>query len=293
MKRRGPLSEKSNQWMLFSVIVGALIIMASMVVAYYFFNTYNPKQEIKQLADTAQTLQQNLLSVSQNGTEKIQSEEDKKQEAIKARLRAGDTAGIKVVFFTFDDGPSENTNTVLDILKTSGIKGTFFTRGREGATAEAAYKRIVAEGHTLGNHTYNHSYDLYKHPEEFYADVKLLEDYQKKLTATEPSMLFRFPGGSLNANKTCIKGILDRGYNYADWNVSTGDAAPTPPSVDQIVSAVVGGVHNHDVSVVLCHAEVKENTRQALPVIINQLKSEGYTFLPMEKDFTYPRQLEL
>ena len=291
--KKDPLSKKSGRWMLVFIIVGILIVGSGMAAAYTLFNYHSHIQEVEQLADTAHTLQENLLDISETGQEKMISEEDKQREAVKERLHAGDTEGIKVVFLTFDDGPSEYSNDVLDILEDKGIKGTFFTIGQEGPVAEEAYQRIIEDGHTLANHTYSHNYDLYNNTDAFLADVQSLEDYQRQITGAEPSGMFRFPGGSLNTNAACIQAVLDKGYNYVDWNVSTGDAAPTPPEVDQIVAAVIGGVHQYDVSVVLSHAEVKENTRQALPIIIDQLKSEGYTFLPMEKDFVYPRQYEL
>lgn len=294
MKNEGIDRDKRKWPLVLSAVIGTILIVIGCGLAYYFFNDNRTKNEIEQVSQTAGTLQQTLANLSQKGEEKLISQEQKEQEAIKERLRTGDTEGIKVVFLTFDDGPSEYTDAVLDILKAYNIKGTFFCRGREGEVAEAGYRRIVAEGHTLANHTYNHSYDLYKDPESFYADVALLDDYIKGVTGVaETSHIFRFPGGSLNANKTCVAGILDRGYNYADWNVSSTDAAPVTPDPEVITQRVVEGCHQNDVSTVLCHGEVKENTRTALPQIISTLKGEGYTFLAMEADFTYPRQLEL
>jgi peptidoglycan/xylan/chitin deacetylase (PgdA/CDA1 family) len=270
-------------------IVTLAIIIIAIAVAVVFVSIYPQRQTVR----AAENLQEELTAVSTTGSQKVQDLQNEELEAVKQRLRAGDTTGLKVVFLTFDDGPGEHTGEVLDILKTYGIKATFFTNGHEGDVATAAYKRIVAEGHTLGNHTYSHNYKLYNSPAQFYADVQKLDDYQKQVTGlTQTSGIFRFPGGSLTANKTCCKGILDRGYNYADWNVSSGDGASVSPTPDQIVSKIVGGCNQHEVSVALCHAENNANTRTALPVFISQLLSQGYTFLPMEKDYTYPRQLQ-
>lgn len=215
-------------------------------------------------------------------------------ETIKSRLRSGDTAGIKVVFLTFDDGPNQHTGEVLDILNEYDAKGTFFTTLHDNENAKASYQRIVAEGHTLANHTSSHDYSLYNNPEAFYADVDALDQYQKKVTGqTETSHVFRFPGGSSNANETCVQGIVNRGWNYSDWNVSSGDGSSDPPPKDVVAQTVIAGCRSNDVSVVLCHAELKPETRSALPTIIETLQSEGYTFLPMEKDYTYPRHLEV
>jgi peptidoglycan/xylan/chitin deacetylase (PgdA/CDA1 family) len=183
---------------------------------------------------------------------------------------------------------------VLDILNTYDVKATFFTVLHEGAQAEASYRRIVDEGHTLANHTCYHDYDLYSNPEAFYADGEALDAYQQQVTGLgKTSHVFRFPGGSASANETCALGIVQQGYNYADWNVSSGDGSSEPPTKEMVIQSIVGGCRGFDVSVVLCHAENKPNTRAALPTVIQTLKAEGYTFLAMEKDFTYPRQLEV
>lgn len=214
-------------------------------------------------------------------------------EATKSRLRTGHTEGLKVVFLTFDDGPKEHTGEILDILKTYNVPATFFTVHREGPENVSFYQRIVAEGHTLANHTSSHDYDLYSNPTAFFADVDAQDAYIKQVTGlTETSHMFRFPGGSLNANKECVQGIIDRGYTYADWNVVAGDGTGSP-APEVVVANIVEGCRGQEVSVVLCHAELKPNTQAALPAVIETLKAEGYTFLAMEKDFVYPQHLEV
>lgn len=214
-------------------------------------------------------------------------------EATKSRLRTGHTDGLKVVFLTFDDGPKEHTGEILDILKTYNVPATFFTVHREGPENLSFYQRMVAEGHTLANHTSSHDYDLYSNPTAFFADVEAQDAYIKQVTGlTETSHMFRFPGGSLNANKECVKGIVTRGYTYADWNVVAGDGTGSP-APEVVVANIVEGCRGQEVSIVLCHAELKANTQAALPAVIETLKAEGYTFLAMEKDFIYPQHLEV
>lgn len=245
------------------------------------------------------------LAVQKAAEEAEQKQSEQKQEIknknsqeakiaeIDRRLKNNDTKGLKVVFLTFDDGPSIHSEEVLDILKQYDVKATFFSIGGDRELANTVWNRIIKEGHTLANHTLSHNYDLYNDPESFYADVQEQSDYQKEITGQEPSGLFRFPGGSLTANETCCRGIVERGYNYVDWNVSTGDAASETPEPDTIIANVVNGCAKHDVSIVLCHGEVKENTRTALPDIIKTLKEKGYTFMPMKKEYTYHRQIEI
>ena len=87
--------------------------------------------------------------------------------------------------------------------------------------------------------------------------------------------------------------MVNRGWNYSDWNVSSGDGCSDPPASEIIAQNIIAGCRSYDVSVVLCHAELKEGTRAALATVIETLQAEGYTFMPMEKDYTYPRHLEV
>lgn len=225
------------------------------------------------------------------GGPRVNAELRAKMDEVKAKMAADDTADLKVVFFTFDDGPSKHTPKVLDILKKHHIKATFFTNGREGPEMEAAYKRIVDEGHTLANHTWSHQYSIYNDPDTFFADVEKLDAYQKQVTGLrQTSHLFRFPGGSANANAACTQKILEKGYNYVDWNVVCGDGTSNTLTPEQLTQNFIDGVHGHNVSTVLCHAELKENTLKALDKTFRILLKEGYTFLPMEYDMELPRQ---
>lgn len=105
--------------------------------------------------------------------------------------------GRKVVYLTFDDGPSDNTDALLDVLAEYNVKATFFVNGYEGY--EEALNRIVNEGHTLALHTYTHDYaHVYESVESFSQEVESLQDYLEKVTGTRP-YIFRFPGGSSNS----------------------------------------------------------------------------------------------
>lgn len=214
-------------------------------------------------------------------------------EAIRQKMINNDTEGLKVVYLTFDDGPSQYTREMLDLLAKYNVKATFFVNGRDDAQSAEAYKSIVNEGHALGNHTWSHSYGLYNTPDAFYADVAKLSDYLQSVTGKRP-VLFRFPGGSLNANQTVIDGIVSQGYNYVDWNVVSGDGTSSKLSPEEITANIVNGVHQHNVSTVLVHAEppVKKSTRIGLDAALSQLTSEGYIFLPLEEDIEHQRQVE-
>ncbi len=209
---------------------------------------------------------------------------------VKEKIKNGQTDGLKVVFLTFDDGPTEHTQEILDILEHYEVQATFFVNTHEDH--EQMYREIARKGHLLANHTQSHNYKLYDDTDAFVADVHALDDYLTKTSRGRYRKgMFRFPGGSLNANAPCRKTILDRGYNYVDWNVSSGDGFSDPVPVPQTIANVVDGVRQHNVSVVLCHGETKENTRKALPDILEILLKEGYSFYVMDSDLSYTRHI--
>lgn len=283
----------------FTVLSGMVTLTSKLVVAF------NSQREILQTASVTNSSEANApktetATVNNTTTQNAKTDttptvkDNDPLADIKARLRSGDTDGIKVVFLTFDDGPSENTGELLDMLNEYDAKGTFFTTLHDNDNAKAMYRRIANEGHTLANHTSSHDYSLYNNPDAFLADVDELDQYQKTITGlAETSHVFRFPGGSMNSTEACVQGLVNRGWNYSDWNVSSGDGCADPPSSDVIAQMIIDGCRENDVSVVLSHAELKESSREAMPIVIETLQQEGYTFLNMEKDYTYPRHLEV
>ena len=110
----------------------------------------------------------------------------------------------KKVYLTFDDGPSDHTAQILDILKKHKVKATFFVVGKETEYAKKMYQRIVLEGHTLAMHSYSHNYDqIYANVGAFSKDLMKLQKYLYDLTDVKP-YIYRFPGGSSNH---CAKNI--------------------------------------------------------------------------------------
>ena len=129
-------------------------------------------------------------------------------------------SGIHKVYLTFDDGPSANTDQILDILDEYGVKATFFVVGKEGYNDQ--YRRIVEEGHTLGMHSYSHVYrDIYESVEAYGQDLEKLHTYLYELTGVD-SRIVRLPGGSSNTvSKDKIQDIIaylgQQGMTYYDW----------------------------------------------------------------------------
>lgn len=204
----------------------------------------------------------------------------------------------KTVYLTFDDGPSINTDKILDILKEYNIKATFFVVGRSDNKSKDLYNRIIREGHTMGNHTYSHEYKtIYSGDENFLADFKKLEHYIYDITGIKMEIM-RFPGGSntVMPRKYCddklmiriIAKILYDGYQYFDWNVDSKDAKTAKQNKDVIISSVLEGVKNNNPAIVLLHDSLpKTTTVEALPVIIEKLLEEGYIFKTLHKNSFY------
>lgn len=190
-----------------------------------------------------------------------------------------DYGEVRKVCLTFDDGPSANTDAILDILARYGVKATFFVNGKPGY--EAQYQRIVDEGHTLAMHSYSHRYqELYSDMDAFTEDFFEIQSFLMDTTGIQ-CKYYRFPGGSSNTvcnvnMQDCIDFLNEQDIVYFDWNVSSGDATRNYVSTTQIVNNVMMPVENNswNTYVVLMHDAVgKETTVEALPIIIERLQA--------------------
>ncbi|MGN0349085.1 MAG: polysaccharide deacetylase family protein [Roseburia sp.] len=197
---------------------------------------------------------------------------------------------VHKIYLTFDDGPSQNTREILDILAEYGIKATFFVTGKEGEVAEELYKRIVEEGHTLGMRSYSNSYNvIYQSKEAFEEDYRKLKDYLYELTGEE-CRYYRFPGGSSNQISNVPMNELIRFLNrekivYFDWNVSSGDAASIAYTADEIVENITEDVVKYKTSVVLLHdSSEKSTTVKALGPLIEALQAMNAEILPIDEN---------
>lgn len=194
------------------------------------------------------------------------------------------------VYLTFDDGPSDNTDEILDILKENDVKATFFVVGKTDEHSRQMYKRIVEEGHTIALHSYSHKYsEIYSSVEKFDKDLDKLSKLIREETGVTTSYL-RFPGGSSNQvsdvdMEDFIKLVTEEGYTYFDWNVVSGDATSQSYTAKDLINNVVSGVEKYQESIVLMHdASNKDSTVEALPKIIKKLKAEGYRMLPIDEN---------
>lgn len=199
--------------------------------------------------------------------------------------------GQKLCFLTFDDGPCKNTGEILRILKEKDAKATFFVTNQTSAKDHRHYlKKIVADGHAIGIHTATHDYNkIYKSETAFFNDFNEIGNIIKEEVGYFPKIT-RFPGGSsisrgydngIVASKLVYK-VYEKGYQYFDWNVSSGDAT-TKSTSDTITANVLNGARGKDSICVLMH-DLHKKTAQALPAIIDGLRAQGFVFMPLTVD---------
>lgn len=215
------------------------------------------------------------------------------QEDVRGQEDASDEENVPVrkVYLTFDDGPSSNTDNILDILDTYGVKATFFVTGKEGAKAEASYRRIVEEGHTLGMHSYTHDYSvIYASEEAFMEDMEKLQRYLYDVTGVQ-STYIRFPGGSSNKvsdvdMRLLITDVHEAGMEYFDWNVSSQDASSKPLTKEEILDNCLNSIERFQNCIILMHdAGSKDSTVEALPELIEHIQAMEHTeLLPITED---------
>lgn len=197
--------------------------------------------------------------------------------------------GVRHVYLTFDDGPSIYTDDILDILAQYDIKATFFVLPKEGFDAQ--YKRIVEEGHTLGMHSYTHVYkEIYADLDSFMQDVAGIQNYLYEKTGVLTNV-YRFPGGSSNAYcrntiQKYLQYLQDRGIQYYDWNISSGDASGVILTKTEVADNVLQNIERYDECVVLMHdAQSKRSTVDALPEIIESILAlENTVILPITEE---------
>ena len=224
------------------------------------------------------------LTSGKNNTFKIASQKEGE-----SGFLTNNNLNQKKVYLTFDDGPSDHTAEILDILKKNKVKATFFVVGKETEHAKKMYQRIILEGHTLGMHSYSHNYDqIYANVGAFSKDLMKLQKYLYDVTDVKP-FIYRFPGGSSNhcaGNiKPYIRYVNKKGLLYFDWNALNEDAVNFEQSSQQLNEKILKDVRRQKTSIVLMHdLHETQNTVKGLDTLIKTLKKEGYQILPITKN---------
>ncbi|NVO18773.1 MAG: polysaccharide deacetylase family protein [Bacteroidetes bacterium] len=182
----------------------------------------------------------------------------------------------KIVFLSFDDGPSSQfTAEILDELKRRDIKAVFFCIGNHAESSPGLVKRIVEEGHLIGNHTYSHDWALtLKSSHEFENELEKAETAIKSIIGREVN-LFRPPFGV--TNPSIAKAVKKRNLLSIGWDIRSLDTVITDP--DKLRRRIIRKLRPG--SIILLH-DNRCITSLILSELIDDIESNGYKIVPLK-----------
>lgn len=207
-----------------------------------------------------------------------------------ASLKNNDGAhltGPKTIYLTFDDGPSAITPKILKVLRENGVHATFFVTAQNKACLHYI-KEAFQDGNAIAVHSYTHNFrTIYTDQLGYFEDLEKMNDVIEEQTG-QRSHIIRFPGGSSNTvflhyNKDpqfmlkLMKEVLNRGYQYVDWNADSRDASTNRPTAELVASSACHA-SKADLCLLMHDLQSKEGTLKALPSIIKYFKEKGYEF---------------
>jgi peptidoglycan-N-acetylglucosamine deacetylase len=173
----------------------------------------------------------------------------------------------RVVYLTFDDGPIPGlTPWVLDVLSQYGCTATFFCVGENVKNNPEIFQRILDEGHSVGNHTYNHLNGWFVDEDEYLDNIALCDDYMD-------TILFRPPYGKLKPSQTIA---IKNQKNIVMWDILSGDFDQTI-SQEKCLTNVLNNYNEGSIIVFHDNIKAEVNLKYALPLFLEHLKSNGFT----------------
>lgn len=187
--------------------------------------------------------------------------------------------GAREVALTFDDGPSEYTAQVLDILRAHRVQATFFLCGENAKSHPELVRRIQDEGHEIGNHTYSHAYLHLTSRARIAAEIDRTQDVLEKILGRRPR-LFRPPFGVRWFSLWSV--LRERGMTMVLWSIRGYDGRLDSRSIARVILDQA-----HPGAIVLLHdgfetrppSQIDRSpTVAALPAVIEGLRKAGYTF---------------
>ena len=186
----------------------------------------------------------------------------------------------KLIALTFDDGPSQYTTKILDVLEQADVKASFFWQGSHLASYKNVIERALLADHTIANHSWNHP-----HSADFSTQVlwqqqvlKTNEEMQSLLGITP--RFYRPPYGEISDEQMTF--LEQKGMKVMLWSVDSRDWNPETNSVEHIQSEIIN--HQHAEMITLMHDSGgnRQNTVDALPEIIEHYKNQGYRFVNLQ-----------
>lgn len=183
----------------------------------------------------------------------------------------------KEVYLTFDEGYENGyTPRILDVLKEQNVKAAFFITGHYLKSQPELVKRMVAEGHIVGNHTVNHPSLPELTREQIKKEVDQLSEDFFKLTGKK--MVYLRPPKGEYSERTLAE-TRELGYYNIFWSLALVDWVPMPGGPEEAYQSVMNNLHNG--ALILLHAVSKDNT-EALERILKDIKAQGYSFKTLD-----------
>lgn len=198
-----------------------------------------------------------------------------------------DDSNEKNIYLTFDNGYEEGyTEDVLNVLKKESVPATFFVTGHYVKEEPELVKRMVDEGHIIGNHSYHHPDFTIMRKAEIKQELDDLEQAVAEVSDQKELQYLRPPRGIFSENT--LKWTNELGYTHIFWSLAfkdwnTGDQKGWEYAYDQIMEQI------HPGAIVLLHAVSSDNA-EALENVINELKKQGYNFKSLD-DLVFKDQL--
>lgn len=194
----------------------------------------------------------------------------------------GPAAGKKVVYLTFDDGPSIHLKQFLEVLEKEKAPASFFFVGNEFANGDKeTYQRMIDSGFVIGLHSYTHNAKkLYrkKNP-TFISEMSRERDEFERISGIRTNLI-RAPYGSTYLTNNQIEQTKQNGFRLVDWNIDSNDWRYSPGNSGAVYQNVLSQVNAYEGSneplVILFHE--RKNTLDALPRVIKMLRDKGYVF---------------
>lgn len=191
----------------------------------------------------------------------------------------------KTIYLTFDDGPYQYTEQLLDILDKYNVKATFFVIGK--GEYSHLIKEIVDRGHAIGIHSMSHNYkSIYSSTDAFMKDLRDMQAFIKETAGVE-TRLMRFPGGSSNSiSKNYCPGVMSKlvklvsqeGFYYFDWNVDSDDASNKIDTPEAVLENIIKGMATCKGDPVVLQHDTKDFSVEAVDLIIRWGFENGYSF---------------
>lgn len=184
----------------------------------------------------------------------------------------------KVIYLTFDEGYENGyTASILDTLKANNVKAAFFVTGHYLDSQPDLVKRMVDEGHIVGNHTESHPSLPDISDGQIQKELQIVEEKYERITGRSDLKYFRPPMGEFSERSLAVTREL--GYHNIFWSMASVDWLPMAGGPEEAYQAVIKNTHNG--ALLLLHAVSKDNT-EAMDRILKGIKEQGYTFATLD-----------